>query len=329
MKFLKVFWLCSQFLVCCSIYAGNIDATGTITGDLQLGDEWEPTIFLSYIDGFDAMNSMSAEMIVSREPIDLNGHFQFNIEFLPPGDHLLRLHIVKKGDSPTTLIIGGKDENHWFLIARKSAQITISYDGGLPIPEYIQVSNSSQMKVFNQISTLHAFPNTINYESTVLQKEFVQDAVNENLKKIADTCTNPLLALYALYSSDYKKDQDSDPEFYKAFLRRWDTIKTPYFQHFRSQIHVSKKSPWRITLYALLILLLGIGLGKVLIDTKKLRIKKLTVQERKIFELLKKGASNQEISEECHIEISTVKSHISSIFYKLKIGSRKDAMNFK
>jgi DNA-binding NarL/FixJ family response regulator len=77
------------------------------------------------------------------------------------------------------------------------------------------------------------------------------------------------------------------------------------------------------------IVLSGSGLGLYLRINKKRKLKKLSVQERKIFVLLQQGATNQEISDECHIEISTVKSHLNSIFSKLKIKSRKEALNIK
>jgi len=57
-------------------------------------------------------------------------------------------------------------------------------------------------------------------------------------------------------------------------------------------------------------------------------IKSLSVQERKIFTLLKDGKSNKEISEEFNIGLSTVKSHVNNIYSKLNIKSRKEGMNF-
>ncbi|MCX6223390.1 MAG: helix-turn-helix transcriptional regulator, partial [Bacteroidia bacterium] len=54
----------------------------------------------------------------------------------------------------------------------------------------------------------------------------------------------------------------------------------------------------------------------------------LTVQERKIFSLLKDGRSNKEISEECGISLSTVKSHVNNIYSKLNISSRTDVMDY-
>lgn len=52
----------------------------------------------------------------------------------------------------------------------------------------------------------------------------------------------------------------------------------------------------------------------------------MSVQERKIFELLQHGKSNKEISEDLYIGISSVKSHLNSICSKLKIKSRKETL---
>lgn len=50
----------------------------------------------------------------------------------------------------------------------------------------------------------------------------------------------------------------------------------------------------------------------------------LTRQEKVVAELVKKGLTNREIGEELCISESTVKKHLSNIFEKLEIGSRRD-----
>lgn len=55
----------------------------------------------------------------------------------------------------------------------------------------------------------------------------------------------------------------------------------------------------------------------------------LTIQERKVFVLLNEGKTNKEIAEECSVSLSTVKSHVSNIFSKLGISSRKEIMNIE
>ncbi|MBW6496876.1 MAG: helix-turn-helix transcriptional regulator [Bacteroidales bacterium] len=56
-------------------------------------------------------------------------------------------------------------------------------------------------------------------------------------------------------------------------------------------------------------------------------MKDLTVQERKVFSMIMEGKTNKEISESLMVSLSTVKSHVNSIYSKLEINSRKDALN--
>ncbi|MDE5909124.1 MAG: helix-turn-helix transcriptional regulator [Lachnospiraceae bacterium] len=56
----------------------------------------------------------------------------------------------------------------------------------------------------------------------------------------------------------------------------------------------------------------------------ELDISVLTRQEKQIAALVKKGMTNREIGEELCISEATVKKHMSNIFEKLKIQSRRD-----
>ncbi len=53
----------------------------------------------------------------------------------------------------------------------------------------------------------------------------------------------------------------------------------------------------------------------------------LTVQESKIYDLIKNKYSNKEIAAELNISLSTVKTHVSNIYKKLKIRSRKQIID--
>lgn len=48
-----------------------------------------------------------------------------------------------------------------------------------------------------------------------------------------------------------------------------------------------------------------------------------------LLKITQNGLSNKEISAECNIELTTVKSHVGNIYSKLKIKSRKEALNMK
>ncbi len=53
----------------------------------------------------------------------------------------------------------------------------------------------------------------------------------------------------------------------------------------------------------------------------------LTLQESKIYKLIKMKYSNKEIASELNISVSTVKTHVNNIYKKLGISSRKELLN--
>ena len=139
-----------------------------------------------------------------------------------------------------------------------------------------------------------------------------------------------MISLYAIYNSNFETNYQSHVDFYETFATKWKDQKNSYFEAFRKELPlpIEKSNIGLIILLAIVLISISFYFGKWT-KKKETGIKKLSVQERKVFELLRKGATNQEISEDCHIEISTVKSHVSSIFAKLNLKSRKEAMNME
>lgn len=56
-------------------------------------------------------------------------------------------------------------------------------------------------------------------------------------------------------------------------------------------------------------------------------ILKITSRESVILELVKKGFSNEKISEETKVSVNTVKFHLKNIYKKLKVNNRVEAIN--
>lgn len=52
----------------------------------------------------------------------------------------------------------------------------------------------------------------------------------------------------------------------------------------------------------------------------------LTMRENEVLQLLVKGYSNAEIAEKLFLSVSTIKTHVSNIFFKLDVGSRIKAI---
>ena len=116
-----------------SLTIPGLKSQNCIEGEIFIDSIWRPVVYLSIIADFDDMNSMSNEMIIEKADINPSGKFILNTEFLPEGDNLCRIHIAKKNDPHASLIIGGKDENHFFLIVNKQFSIRIQNTSRPPI----------------------------------------------------------------------------------------------------------------------------------------------------------------------------------------------------
>jgi len=55
-------------------------------------------------------------------------------------------------------------------------------------------------------------------------------------------------------------------------------------------------------------------------------VKDLTLREHEVLELLTQGCSNAEIAEKLFLSLSTVKTHVSSLFVKMSVKNRTQAV---
>ncbi|WP_179345701.1 response regulator transcription factor [Winogradskyella ursingii] len=303
-----------------------------IEGHIKLDSIWNKKLYLSHISDFSKMYTMSRSMIIAESKVDSLGFFKFRTDFLPIENNLYRIHVSKKGSSEASIIIGGKDENHFFLIANKSSEIKILNDS--KIFNNVTFIRDEKNKILSEIDDIVRLIDSTNFNSTKIKSDFVSNAFNEQLRQIADTCSYPLVSLYALHKSKFEQDIKNNTQFYQDFLDKQQNVNSVYFQNFKNKVPARKTLSGKNS-YIVLISFIAFGLGfllNTLLNRKKREknnpIKTLSIQERKVYRLLKAGKSNKEISEELNIGVSTVKSHVSNIYSKLSVKSRKEAINF-
>lgn len=322
----------SFLFIFCLFLTGEVFPNSTIKGNIAIDSTWNTIVYLSIISNFDQLNSMSNQMIIDKTAIDKNGNFCFETNYLPAENYIYRIHSTKKGDPPASLIIGGKDENHLFFIANNKTKISIHLEQSETLFGNIEFANSPQSQLINEIDKMLLFVDTTSFSYSSLKRELVENALDEKLRQFADTCSFPLVALYAVYKSNFERNISENPNFYLRFLEKWKDEKSPYFEEFRKSIPLKKPNRNYSFLFGIIGLFLGVILTFFLLKMKSKKpnpIQELTIQERKIFTLLQNGKSNKEISDEFNISLSTVKSHVNNIFSKLDIKSRKEVLELK
>jgi hypothetical protein len=158
---------------------------GKISGTLNLDDTWDSKIYLSYIPAFDEMYSISNENIISRAAIDSLGYFEFDLGFIPTEDNLFRLLIIKKGDAPASLYIGGRDENHFFFIANRHSHIAFEAASQYPPFRKVMFTQPGQNLAFQKITDVVNIADSIAAGSGAAKRKFIENKLYEELLSIA------------------------------------------------------------------------------------------------------------------------------------------------
>ena len=317
---------------CFSQSKSKNELSQSIKGKLHLDSIWDPVVYLSYIPTFKDMYTMSNEMIIAEAKVDANGHFVFPTESFPQNDNLYRLHVSKKEAPAASLIIGGKEENHMFLIANKKSSIYLESKSDKGIFYDYEINGHRPNKDFKAIYHIVNDDNRTSATSN-LKKEFVNKTVYEQLRHIADTSSHPIVSLYALTNSKFESSYLENQKFYEGYLEKWKSEDSTYFKELRAKFPKEDKSIliWVVTT-GVTFFILGFIINYYISSKNRKsnkQLKLLSIQERKVYSLLLEGKSNKEISEEFNIGVSTVKSHVSSIYNKLNVKSRKEIVNLK
>jgi len=131
--------------------------------------------------------------------LDSTGYFEVNDLELAEGDLIYRLHICKKGDPESSIIIGGKDENFIHFIMNKNSKTTLVQDGALQGLKHCKIeghpSGSSLIMLFDlqkKLDTPPALPSENN-------RAFIKNQVLNELQMLADTSSNELIRLLAVH----------------------------------------------------------------------------------------------------------------------------------
>ncbi len=273
--------------------------------------------------------TMTHAYIIDKAEIDSEGNFQFNTAYLPKEEALYRIHVVKKEDPAASLIIGGRDENFHLLIASSKDSIFLDGTEGFSKAKLLGSSANFRMQ---EIKQWVSYGDSSTFDGSPVKRELIVNAIDEKLRQLADTNRQALVALYALYCSDFETHRKNNPLYYSDFLEKWKNEDSEYYALFRSQVGSSARFNsffWISIILIIAALFVGVEFGKRRAKGPELvgGTELLSVQQLKIYKLLQEGKTNKEISEEYNIGVNTVKSHVSSILNKLKLKSRREAMD--
>ncbi len=285
---------------------------GRISGTIFLDSTWARNLYVSRIPDFNQMYTASSKFIVAKGSLDSLGNFDFNFP-TENSEGLYRMHIVKNDDPVSMLIIGGKEQNHAFFIAKKFDHIEINQQQNRrPISQQsiFGSHSNSEMKILFQL---------------LANDNVERDSLKRSLLTQAENASSEIVKLFAIHNLfGISRQQKAQVEKLLANI----DADNPYGVRLQQVYLISKRG-----LFPVMLLLLFLGsfilVYRVFIKRRNRKIKmSLSQRETTIAELILNNKTNKEIAGQLKIEISTVKTHINNIFEKLKISKRKELKKY-
>lgn len=326
----------------------ELHAAYAIKGRVNLGEEWQPKVFMAAVEKLGDYYRASAELVISVAAVNKEGYFSFEGNNLPEDDRFYRLYLMKEqnSDYDACLYVGGDDHNFIHLILNNNSIVEVKVDSNYisPFGNY-RVLNSTQNESLRSLAKM-VYPSFEFYKfrfPTALKLS--EERLQEDLKQFMDTCSYPLVALAAAVNTDFDSFYEKDKDFYFSFAERLEeelAYSTYTNQYIRKLQFYQGEPIQQMPLWGyLLISLLSMGLviqfwqirkqQQLLLEwqaqenTTTQQTRKLTNKELEILKLVELGKSNKEIAGELFISLSTVKSHLNKIYQKLEVNNRREA----
>lgn len=308
------------FFCICSMVLGQ----SAISGHLNFKKDEGPTpkIFLAKLDSNHLQNLKYAKKI-AWSSLDENGTFSFDRKHISEKDAIYKLYVLRMEKAIADTIA----KSPAFILSRSDS--IRFHEEDAPFGAYTN-SNTADKEWIR----LQAFEEKL-FQSQLADKE---DA--SRLKSYAkDSLRILMVKLIGIHELEEKQllEQDiaKNPDYYLALLSELQKSDIPPEQYFflekklafLTQEIVEQKYAWSKAINVILgFLALGMGLFLVFRRKRKSAFSDLSRQEKNIQTLILQGKTNKEIANELFISLSTVKTHITNIYSKLKVSGRKELL---
>lgn len=335
------------FLLCVSKLQAQFQFSGTVSEEFI-----NSTVYLTSIDDYNKSTLFLTEQIIQEGEIDSLGNFLFKGDFLSDKNKFYKIYIDKCNESVTDynhLLNHCDDSNFIIFIANNNDKIHFPLNSFSQMFCDLKYSRKQNVAI-HQIDSIQEILLTPLLDSkSDAQRKIIYNNYFESLQKYSQSFDEPLVELYAYhlysdaksFSRSYYLDDLKTSEYYDNLLQKLKSKypKSQYTKQFkedlkRDRINFEEGSFDLKTILLTSLLTLSLLINVILIRRKKK--KKITVdyktvlspQEQKVFKLMNGSLTNKEIAEQLFISLSTVKTHINSIYSKLSISSRKDIHQF-
>ncbi|WP_299763045.1 LuxR C-terminal-related transcriptional regulator [uncultured Dokdonia sp.] len=336
--FFSFSWLCiGQYE-----FSGHIDV-----------NKWEGNVYLSIVKDYRKISGIYPEQIINKTTPDSLGFFSFSGNNLSSQNNIYRIHIDSCPEET-------KDIAHFTGHCLNSKEVLFVANN----TDTIKLPFTFDQEIFCNVTSTNEKANTfikidslkelMRYEFGSYRSQANWDLNAKNwftkFQEYGQQLNEPLAELYSYaFLSDRSKDihkyylQDlNNTTYYNELLQRLEASypDQPFTKQYKKELAadyflIQKSQTNGIPNWVyMLIALLGIS---ILMNIYYFFFKRnrsseqqhtisasLTKQEQKVLDLILQNRTNKEIASEIFVSVSTVKTHINSIYKKLNVSNRDE-----
>ena len=299
-------------------------AQTAVSGRLDLKDDriWEKKVYLYQLDLQGLQDQVEAKE-VAWSTLATDGSFSFEAKYLSNQDAFYQLKLYPSERKLNDTIVKSRP----FILSRRDK---LNFESGNPLFEKYTTTNlaDKEWKRLRDFEQKLQQSNTKRVEDIRQTKGYIKDSLRILIVK--------LIGIQQLEDKNLL-DQDiaKNPAYYLTLLGAFQESQLPSYQYlflekklaFLKEKVVEQKYKWSRAINIFLMALV-LGLVYMVFYTKKQRtsLPILSKQEQAIKKFILEGKSNKEIANELFISLSTVKTHITNIYSKLKVSNRQELL---
>ena len=333
----------------CFLFCLNSLAQFNFSGEVS-DDFTSAKAYLTIIDDYKKSSVFLTEKIVQEAKIDPLGKFEFSGDFLDTQNKLYKIYIDKCNSNITDsnhLLNECEESNYIIFIANNTDQVFFPLNSFLQMFCDLEYSRNQNIAIYKIDSIQENLLGNLQDSKSDAQRKLIYSNYFKEIQKFSASLNEPLVELYtySLYSDEKSFSRElylddlKQSKYYNDLLEKLDREypNSSYASQYKKDLIkdqyplLKSKVNNKIIIYVLGLLLI-ISLIINYLFYKKRNLKKsildykeaLSPQEQKVFELMNQELSNKEIADKLFISLSTVKTHINSIYSKLSISSRKE-----
>lgn len=300
----------------------QLQAQPAISGHVNLEDSgrWQQKVYLAKLD-VDHVKELKYAKQIAWSPINDDGTFSIDHKHISEKDAVYRLYVKRMEKAINDTITNGTT----FIL---SSSDRMQFPEGHRLFANYTTTNKANLE----------WKKLRQFENRLLQSNLDQEDGAAQLKSYAkDSLRILMVKLIGIQQLEEKQllDQDiaKNPDYYLALLTelKESGIPSAQFRFLEKKLafltqELTERKYARSKTIILILVLLVLGLCSILVFRRKSQpvLPDLSKQERNVQNLILQGKTNKEIARELFISLSTVKTHITNIYSKLKVADRRE-----